>query len=138
MKLTPLLTINAIIFVAMGIAFAVYAPMVMAFLQVPELQIDGIAYWHITAFARMFGAALFGFGFLIWAIAQAADTLPAATLRKVVRTLVLGNLIATVAAITQQSSVWLVPAGWLLTAIFAVFTLLYGVLLIQRPVIVKT
>jgi hypothetical protein len=107
----------------------------MAFMNVPELQIDGIAYWHVTAFARMFGAALFGYGFLIWAVAQSADALPAHTLRRVIRSLVLGNLIAAVAAITQQSQVWLVPAGWLLTAVFVVFTLLYGALLFVKTTV---
>jgi hypothetical protein len=133
MKLSPILNINAIVFVALGIAFALYGPIMMAFLDVPELDIDGIAYWHITAFARMFGAALFGFGFLIWAMARTADILPGQTVRAVVRALTLGNLMLTAAAITQQSQRWLVPAGWLLTAVFAIFTLAYLFLILRDP-----
>lgn len=132
MKPISVMTLNAIVFVALGIAFAVYGPMVMAFLSVPELNLDGVAYWHVTAFSRMFGAALFGYGFLIWWLAQRASALPADALAGAVRTLLLGNGIIAVAAITQQSQVWLVLAGWVLTGIFVLFTLAYIYLLIQN------
>lgn len=131
MKPVSVMTINAIVFVALGIAFAVYGPMVMAFLSVPELNLDGVAYWHVTAFSRMFGAALFGYGFLIWWLAQRASTLPTEAMAGAVRTLLLGNGIIAIAAITQQSQVWLVSAGWVLTGVFVLFTLVYIYLSIQ-------
>lgn len=131
MKPASVMTFNAIVFVATGIAFTVYGPMVMAFLNVPELNLDGIAYWHVTAFSRMFGAALFGYGFLIWWLARRADMLSGEMLAGAVRTLLLGNGIVAIAAISQQSQVWLVPAGWVLTGIFVVFTLCYIYLLVR-------
>jgi len=132
MKLSPLLAFNAILFIAFGIAFAVYGPSMMGFFKVPELNIDGIVYWHVTAFARMFGAALFGYGFLLWAVSRAVNELSAANLRSVLMALLLGNLLAAVVSITQQSSIWYNSAGWVTSGIFAALTLAYGALLVTR------
>lgn len=133
MKLSNILTINAIIFIALGIAFAVYGPLAMAFLKVPELDIEGITYWPIVAFGRMFGAALFGFGFLIWSIARTIDVLPGPAVRNAVRTLFLGNLILVAAAISQQAQVFGNLAGLLLTAVFVVFSLIYLWIILRNP-----
>ena len=132
MKLSSLLAINGILFVALGIAFAVYGPSMMGFFKVPELNIDGITYWHVTAFARMFGAALFGYGFLLWAVSRAANELSAANLRSVLMALLLGNLLAAIVSITQQSSFWYNAAGWVISGIFAVLTLAYGAFLVTK------
>ena len=35
-----MMTFNAIVFIALGIAFAIYGPLLMAFLNVPELNIE--------------------------------------------------------------------------------------------------
>jgi ABC-type transporter Mla maintaining outer membrane lipid asymmetry permease subunit MlaE len=102
----------------------------MGLFGIPELNIDGIAYWHVTAFARMFGAALFGYGFLLWAVSRAADELSAAHLRSVLMALLLGNLLAAIVAITQQSSFWNNAAGWVTSGIFAALTLAYGAMLV--------
>jgi hypothetical protein len=132
-KLNALISFNALLFIAAGIAFAVYGPMMMAFFDVPELKIDHFTYWHLTAFGRMFGAMLFGFGFLLWAVRKAAGELPAEPRRGVVFALLLGNLLAFIVAITQQSSVWLNPAGAILSIVFAVLTLGYGYFLAVKP-----
>jgi hypothetical protein len=129
MKLTHLLTINAILFIAFGIAFALYGPLMIAFFGVPEIPESNVQlYWNVASFARLFGAALFGFGFLIWAVRglAASQAAPAEVRRGIVFALLLGNLMGAIVAITQQSSIWIHPAGWVATAIFALLTLGYG------------
>ena len=130
MKPSSLFAFNGILFVAFGIAFAVYGPSMMGLFRIPELNIDGIAYWHVTAFARMFGAALFGYGFLLWAVSRAVDELSAANLRSVLMALLLGNLLAAIVSISQQSSFWYNAAGWVTSLVFAALTLAYGAMLI--------
>jgi hypothetical protein len=132
MKLSALISFNALLFMASGIAFAVYGPVMMAFFDVPELNIDSFVYWHLTAFGRMFGAVLFSLGLLLWALRQAADSLPPETRRGVIFALLLGNLLTFVVAITQQSSVWLNLAGTLLSVVFAALTLAYGYFLVVK------
>ena len=130
MKLSALITFNGILFIAFGIAFALYGPLMMAFFNVPELSIDSTTYWHLTAFARMFGAALFGYGFLLFALREAISELSAAHQRRIVMALLLSNLLATVVSITQQSSIWYNAAGWVTSGVFALLTLTYGYVLI--------
>lgn len=131
MKLSSLIAFNGILFIAFGIAFALYGPLMMAFFNVPELSIDSTTYWHLAAFARMFGAALFGYGFLLWALRGAVDELAAAKRRSIGMALLLGNLLAAMVSITQQSSIWYNAAGWVTTGIFAGLTLAYGAMLIS-------
>jgi hypothetical protein len=130
MKLSSLMTFNGILFIAFGIAFAVYGPSMMGLFKVPELNIDSITYWHLTSFGRMFGAALFGYGFLLWAVSRGVDELSAANQRSIVMGLLLSNLLAAVVSITQQSSIWYNAAGWVAFGIFAALTLAYGVILV--------
>jgi hypothetical protein len=132
MKLSSLTTFNGILYIAFGIAFALYGPLMMAFFDVPELKIDNITYWHLAAFGRMFGAALFGYGFLLLALRGVADELPAAKRRSILMALLLGNLLAAVVSITQQSSIWYNAAGWATTGVFAAFTLAYGAMLFSE------
>jgi hypothetical protein len=134
MKLSSLMTFNGILFIALGIAFAVYGPSMMGLFKVPELNIDSITYWHLTAFGRMFGAALFGYGFLLWAVSRGVNELSAAHQRSIVMALLLGNLLAAIVSITQQSSIWYNAAGWVVFGIFAALTLAYGAILVtNRP-----
>jgi hypothetical protein len=130
MKLSTLIAFNGILFLAFGIAFALYGPLMMAFFDVPELTIDSTTYWHVAAFGRMFGAALFGYGFLLWALHGAVDELGEAKRRSVVMALLLGNLLAAVVSITQQSSIWYNAAGWIASGVFAALTLAYGAFLV--------
>ena len=132
MKPSSLFAFNGILFVAFGIAFAVYGPSMMGLFRIPELNIDGIAYWHVTAFARMFGAALFGYGFLLWAVSRGVDELSAANQRSIVMALLLSSLLSAVVSITQQSSIWYNAAGWITSGVFAVLTLAYGAMLVTR------
>jgi hypothetical protein len=132
MKSSRIFYFNAIIFVAMGIAFSMYGPLVLAFMQVPEMEITPATYWQVAAFARMFGGALFTLGFLIWSLARLGDELPEAVRSYALRGLVLGNAVMAFVALTEQVSVWGVPAGWVLSGIFVVFSLLYIYLIFSK------
>lgn len=83
----------------------------------------GGMYWYVASFARMFGAALFGLGFVIWAASsfldkQAGDI---EDRRRFVIALVLANGIGLFVAAVQQASIWANVAGWITIAIFLVF-----------------
>ncbi len=127
MKLSRLVTINAILFIIYGIAFSLYSPLMMNFFAVPELQtIDSQGYWLLASFARMFGAALFGFGLLLWALRGSIDQASQATRRGIVFALILAYLLAAIVSATQQVSIWQGPAGWIATGTFVILLLAYG------------
>lgn len=137
MKLTQLISLNALLFIGLGIAFALYGPLMLAFFGVPDVEgMDVIAYWNTAAFARLFGAALFGFGLLLWAargvLASENSTVSPEARRGIVFALVLANLMGVFMAVVQQFSVWQGPAGWGLVALFALLLLGYGFTLAVR------
>jgi Ca2+/Na+ antiporter len=136
MKLNLVLTINALLALGFGIAFALYGPVMLAYFSVPEIPSDDILlYWNVAAFARMFGATLFGFGLLLWAIRGVVDhknTSPEVR-RGIVFALLLANIMGAFIAITQQFSIWESPAGWVSIAIFLLLLLAYGYLLAVGP-----
>ncbi len=71
MKIDKLILFNAIIFIALGIGFALYGPLMMnAFGMLDFAEADGGIYWFTASFARLIGAALFGYGLLLWAISD--------------------------------------------------------------------
>jgi predicted membrane-bound spermidine synthase len=135
MKISPILTINAAIFVALGIGFTLYGPNILAYFGVSDLAGDNfLLYWNVVAFARMFGAMLLSCGLILWAIRGIFDdtTDKAQVCQEILFSLVLGFLIAAVAAITQVSSVWGSIAGWVLSGLFLVCTLVYIPFLIRK------
>jgi hypothetical protein len=128
MKLSQVLTVNAILFIAAGIGFTVYAPNVLAFFGVPELPGDSKElYWNIVSFARMFGAVLLACGLLLWGLRGAGQSNLEhhQAQRDLLFSLVFGFIIMTITALTQQSSVWGSLAGWIVTAVFAIFAAVY-------------
>lgn len=124
MKLTHLITANAFLFLAGGIAFALYGPLMIAMFGVLETGGEATIYWFVASFARLFGAALFGFGFLLWAMRSLAENvaLSAQARRGIILALLLGHLLALVVALTQQVSIWGTLAGWLTVGIFLLLT----------------
>jgi hypothetical protein len=133
MKLTTIMTVNAFIWIALGIIFMLYAPVMLAFFNLPNIpagntQGTTLMYWNVAAFARLYGAALFTLGFLLWAVRGLleAAAAPPESHRGIAFALLLGNGLAFIVALTQQSSVWLVPAGWVLVLIYLVITAAYG------------
>lgn len=133
MRLRPFLIFNGILFTAAGIAFGLYGPLMMAFFNVPELQdLSGLAYWHLAAFARMFGAGLFGWGLLLWGLSRGVEALPAATRRGLVFAQLLSCLMGAFISLTQQSAIWMTPAGWALSGIFILLAVAYIYFLLKE------
>ena len=134
MKLHPLLTFNALLFLIAGIAFTLYGPLMLAFFGVPEIPSEDILlYWNVAAFARLFGAALFGFGLLLWALRQAAvySSLSSEARHGMVFALLLANIIAAITTITQQVSNWNGIAGWVAFSLFTFLVLGYAYCLVK-------
>ena len=128
MKLAWLLTINGILDIALGIGFMVYAPVMLALFGIPEiLEGNSLMYWNTASFARLFGGGLFALGFLVWAIRPLADGSQSSpdVHRGISFSLLLGNGALAIVALTQQASVWSVPAGWVLVGIFSLLTIGY-------------
>jgi hypothetical protein len=124
-KLNQFLTLNALVFIAFGIAFALYGPLMIALFGVQKFagENTGGLYWYSVSFARLFGAVLIGFGFLIWATSTLPDLAgePLAR-RRLAFTLLLANAFALFVAVIQQITVWFEPSGWAAVAIFLFFT----------------
>jgi hypothetical protein len=135
MKISQVLTFNAILFVAIGIGFTLYGPNVLAFFGVPDLPGDRQdLYWNIAAFARMFGAILFCCGLLLWSLRGTGSKEPEQLMREVLFSLVFGFILATITALTQQASVWGSAAGWVIMAIFALFSGIYIYFLARKRI----
>jgi hypothetical protein len=133
MKLSLLLSVHASILILSGIAFGLYAPLMMGFFDIAERLVDPYSYWQVAAFVRMFGAALFGMGLLLLSVRGALDEFSRVRRREVVSALLIANIMAGVVAVTQ-GSVWTTPAGWILAGLFIVLILAYGVFLLQKEV----
>ncbi|HSF79700.1 MAG TPA: hypothetical protein VLA49_00610 [Anaerolineales bacterium] len=134
MKLSSLLRINAILYVVTGIAFALYGPLMMAFFGILDTEGSAVIYWYAASFARMFGGALFGFGFLLWAVSGglAGKQFPEETRRNTVLALILSNFIALIIALTQQTSIWGTLAGWIMVVVFLALLGGYALTLIRN------
>lgn len=133
MKSGPTLTLHAILFMAAGIAFALYGPLMLNLYGVTAVEGgNDLLYWHIASFARLFGAALFLAGLLLFALRSAAADLPPAALRGVAFSLAIGDAILLVVALTQQTSVWSSSGGWVTAGIFFALLILSGWLLVSQ------
>jgi hypothetical protein len=125
MKLHHLINVNAVLSLLFGIAFTLYGPLMMAFFGIPEIPEGNVLlYWHVVAFARMFGVALLGVGLILWSLRKIAEsnTISPEIQRGMTYALILANGMGIVVALTQQAQIWSSPAGW---ATVAVFTLLF-------------
>jgi len=134
-KLTTLILFNAILFIILGIAFALYGPIMINFFGMLAISgADGAAYWFTASFARMLGAAFFGYGFLLWAVQNilSGSDIPAENRQKLTLALLIGNILALFVTITQQWQVWANLAGWLISGIFALLTAGYSIMLIRK------
>ena len=138
LTLPRLVTLNAILAMALGIAFALYGPLMLAFFGIADIPSqEALLYWNIASFARLFGAGIFSLGLLLFALRAplANQELSAQSRRGVIFSLLLGNLLTTIVILTQQASVWSAATGWILSAVFGLLTLAYGFLMVgQREV----
>ena len=136
LTLPRLVTINAILAMALGIAFALYGPLMLAFFGIADIPSQEVLlYWNIASFARLFGAGLFSVGLLLFALRTplAKRELSSQSRRGVIFSLVLGNLLTTIVLLTQQASVWSTSSGWILSAVFSLLTLGYAFVLVRQP-----
>jgi hypothetical protein len=126
--------INAIVFIAFGIAFALYAPLVAGAFGILNTEGTSEMYWYSVSFARLYGAALFGFGFLVWAVSNLTDDLTSAsgTRRSVLVAMLLANGMGAIVTLTQQVSVWGTIAGWITVAMYAILMTGYIITLGKR------
>jgi hypothetical protein len=128
MKPSAVISVNAVLFIALGIGLTVYAPNLLSFFGVANLPEDyPLLYWTVAAFARMFGAVLLTLGLMLWGVHKLFQdgAEPAQARRDILFSLVLGFIILSVAALTQQSSVWGSVTGWLITGMFVIFAIFY-------------
>ena len=134
MNLKTILLINALLFIAGGIAFALYGPLMIDLYGILEAQGDTLLYWYSASFARMYGATLFGFGFLLWAASNIPDILQkgSSARRAVLLAMILANGMGLFVSITQQVSIWGNAVGWITTGVYAVLLLVYGIALFAR------
>jgi len=134
MKLSSLLRVNAILYVIAGIAFGLYSPLMLAFFDIMDNEGSAIIYWYAVSFARMFGAALFGFGFIIWAAGGSiiSPLVSEEVKRKTGLAMILGNLILLIVALTQQVSIWGTSAGWIMSGIFLALLAGYARILFMK------
>lgn len=134
MNLKNLLRINAFLFIGAGIAFALYAPLVLGMYGILGAEGDTLLYWYSTSFARMYGAALFGFGFLVWAVSNLPEIVQpgSAARRAVILAMILANSLGLFVAVTQQVSIWGSAAGWITTGVYLLLLCGYSILLAVR------
>ena len=132
MKLSQVITLNAASAMAFGIAFALYSPLMVVVFGVPENPGgDVLLYWNVISFARLFGAALFSFGLLLWALRTLAYESAFSQVRRgLIYSLIFSNVLSCFVVSTQQAAVWRGPAGWAFSAVFALFALAYGFFLV--------
>lgn len=135
-KISKFLSINAILFVGLGIAFALYGPLMVNFYGILEIDTSAISYWYITSFARMNGVILFGYGFLIWAIKNVPEdehTSPQLR-RNILFAQLLLAIVGFIVAVIQQYTIWWTHAGWITIAAFLYLAIgyLYFLVLDQR------
>jgi hypothetical protein len=132
------MTLNALIFIGLGIAFALYGPLMVALFGVLRFSggEGGGLYWYVASFARLFGAALFGFGFLILAArnlgASGPNRISPETRRGIISALLLGNIVGLFVTATQQYTVWTAAGGWAAILVFLLLVIGYGYFL-TRP-----
>jgi hypothetical protein len=128
------ISVNAVVWVALGIAFGLYGPLMLNLFGVPDVPSeDLLLYWNVAAFTRLYGAALFGLGLMLWAVRGFILKSSMEDRRGILFSLVLANIMGAFVAATQSATIWQAAAGWILMAHYLVFALLYGVMLASRP-----
>jgi hypothetical protein len=133
LKIKYYISANAITFIALGIGFGLYAPLIAAFFGIPEIPSeDVLLYWTVISFIRLYGAAMFGVGLVILAVQNYLSNQTANARRGLLFSLVLANLMGAVVSATQNALVWQSAAGWILTGIYAIFTLIGALFLFTK------
>ena len=129
-----LLNANSVINMALGIAFILYAPLMLRVFGIPEIPSeDVLLYWNVASFARLFGAAMFGIGLLIFSLRTLSDNSDThQTWRGIYLAQLFTYIILAITTVTQQVSAWQSAAGWLLGVYFLALIIGYGYLLLRK------
>jgi hypothetical protein len=132
LNLKTILLINAFLFIAGGIAFALYGPLMIDMYGILDAGGETMLYWYSASFSRMYGATLFGFGFLIWAASSLPEILQkgSSSRRSVILAMILANGMGLFVSITQQVSIWGNLTGWITTGYMHIIV---GIPFIIRP-----
>lgn len=135
MKLSKLVMVNSIVFVALGLAFTLYAPNALAYLNIDTLldvlpadqESSTMIYWSLVSLARLFGMAMFGLGILLWSVkAITADLTIASELRRgIAFSMLIACLVGAFTCFTQAAAIWGTLAGWVLGGMFVLFFIGY-------------
>jgi hypothetical protein len=135
LKPNAFLTLHAFIDIAAGIAFALYSPLAVNLLGVPGVTGSADLYWFMVSFARLFGATLFGWGFLILSLRKivVSQGIDASARQGVLVALLLGNLVSLIVVLTQQISIWGTTGGWVITGVFFILLASCVYYLIKKP-----
>jgi hypothetical protein len=131
-RFNQLITTNAILFIGLGIAFALYGPLMIAFYGILESEGSPLMYWFAASFARMLGAALFGFGFLLFALRRSTDLLDGGKRRGICLAMIIAYAVGLVVALTQQVSIWGTWIGWLTAGLFLALLAGYAYFFVQK------
>ncbi len=123
MKLSLIMTINAIVAVIFGIAF-VLVPTATGSLY--GLEPDETLKYIV----QLFGAALLSIGVLTWLVKNAAES---ETLRAIVLALFVGNAVGFIVALMGQLAGVVNALGWVSVAIYLVLALGYGYFQFLKP-----
>ena len=128
MKISTIMRTNAFVNIALGIAFGLYAPLMISAFGIADLPSeDVLLYWYVTSFARLFGAAIFASGLFQFTISRYAveEKYRGDIQRTAILTALIANIILAITALTQQFSIWQSLAGWVLSIYFILTTLVY-------------
>jgi hypothetical protein len=123
MKLKTLFLANTIIATLFGLAFLFHPSGLMSLYGV-SLGIGAVL------IARLFGAALLGYGILTWLVRNAYDS---AALKAIVIALFLSDLAGCIVAIFGQLSGATNALGWSTVAIYALLAVGFGVFALKKP-----
>ena len=125
MKLRYVFMANAVISLVLGCTLLVASPLLVTFLGFkPELTQGGMA------IARLFGAAILGYGLLTLLVRNASDS---EARRAIVLSLFVTHALGFIVALPAQLSGMLNPLGWLIVAIYLLLALGYGYFQFVRP-----
>jgi len=131
-RFNQLVTTNAILFIGLGIAFALYGPLMIAFYGILESEGSPLMYWYAASFARMLGAALFGFGFLLFAIRRGMALLDGEKRKGICLAMIIAYAVGLLVALTQQVSIWGKWIGWLTAGLFLALLAGYAYFFVQK------
>ena len=123
MRLSTLMTVNAVVAGLFGLAFVV--------VPVRLLSVYGATGGSSLAYvAQLYGAALLGFALLTWSARNAGDS---EARRAIVLALFVADAIGFVIALISQLRIGVNAIGWSTVAIYLLFALGFGYFQFKKP-----